>query len=291
MGEERETIFLEDAEVLAHEAYAGEQHILRVQAPRCAARARPGAFAHLTCDPALPMRRPFSIMRAAPEAGWVEYLYKVVGAGTRLLAQRRPGDRISHLGPIGHPFALDPQRPRALLVGGGVGIPPMVFLAETMRRQRGGWDPLVLMGSEVPFPFKPRPSKFVVAGMPPGAIAAMPLMEDWGIPSRLASAQGFPGCHEGPVTEPAQAWLAALDPAERREVTVYGCGPHPMLERLAAIAREHGVACQVALEELMACAVGGCAGCAVETRGPDGRAVMRRVCVDGPVFDAREVFF
>ncbi len=83
----RGTIFVEDAKVLAHEAFAGEQHILRVQAPRCAEKAQPGSFAHLQCDPMLPMRRPLSIMRTDPRVGWVEFLYKAVGEGTRLPAR------------------------------------------------------------------------------------------------------------------------------------------------------------------------------------------------------------
>ena len=259
----RNTIFLEDAEILSQQAYAAEQYVLRVQAPQCAAKAKPGSFAHLQCDPQLPMRRPLSIMRVSANEGWVDFLYKAVGDGTRLLARRKPGERISMLGPIGTPFTPDRSRPRCLLLGGGVGIPPMVFLAEQLRAAQADWQPLVLMGSEVPFPFSARPSQILVPGMPDGVIAAMPLLDDWGIASRLASLQHYPGCYQGYITELARAWLNSLAPEARNEVMLFACGPHAMLAACAKLAREFALPCQVSLEEYMACAVGGCAGCTV----------------------------
>jgi dihydroorotate dehydrogenase electron transfer subunit len=283
----RNTLFVEDAEVLLHEAWPGGQYVLRVRAPKCAAHALPGSFAHVRCGPALPMRRPLSIMRADAEAGWIEFLYKDVGRGTHELSKRISGESISLIGPIGVPFTPDPERPRTLLLGGGVGIPPMVFLADRLR-SGSHWKPVVFMGSEAPFPFKARPSRFILPGMPQGVIAAMPLLEDWGLPSRLASLQGYPGCYEGYITGLARLWLDALDAAKRAEVSLFACGPHPMLAACAALAREYGLPCQVSLEEYMACAVGGCAGCAVAINTPDGPA-MKRVCVDGPVFDAGTV--
>ena len=284
---QRGTLFVEDAEILLHDSYPGEQYVLRVHAPECAARALPGSFAHLQCDPSLPMRRPLSIMRADAGAGWVEFLYKDVGTGTHALAQRKTGSFINMLGPVGKPFMTDRSRPRTLLLGGGVGIPPMVFLADRLRTD-SHWRPMVLMGSEVPFPFTARPSRFLLPGMPDAVIAAMPLLEDWDIPSRLASLQGYPGCYEGYITGLARLWLDALSATERAEVSVFACGPHPMLAATAALAREYVLPCQVSLEEFMACAVGGCAGCTVEINTPAGPA-MKRVCVDGPVFDAQSV--
>jgi dihydroorotate dehydrogenase electron transfer subunit len=286
----RGTICLEDGAVIAHESWAGEQFVLRVAAPKCALRALPGSFVHLTCDPDVPMRRPLSIQRVDAKQGWIEILYKIVGPGLRALSRRRPGDTISVMGPIGQPFRPDPKRPRALLVGGGVGIPPMVFLAEWMFAQPDApWKPLVLMGSEIPFPFKARPSTILVPGIPAGSIAAMPMLDGWGVPSRLASKAGFPGCYDGFVTQLADEWLGSLDAKAKGEVAVFSCGPTPMLEAMAKVAVKHDVPCQVSLEEFMACAVGGCAGCTVKVTTPDGPA-MKRVCVDGPVFDARAVF-
>lgn len=286
----RDTIYVEDAEVISQDAYPGEQFILRVRAPQVARDALPGSFAHLQCDPTLPMRRPLSIMRVERKTGVVEFLYKAVGRGTQLLSRRTPGESLSLMGPIGVPFTLSAQRSRPLLMGGGVGIPPMVFLADAIRQNHPDHQPLVLMGSEVPFPFPVRPSQMLVAGVPNGVIAAMPLMEDWGYASRLASLQGFPGCFDGYITDLARHWLKALDSDRLKTVEIYACGPHPMLEATVKLAKEFDLPCQVSLEEFMACAVGGCAGCTVRINAPSGPA-MKRVCVDGPVFNGFQVEF
>ena len=287
----RGTIFVEDAELLASQAYPGEQFVIRLRAPKCAAAAAPGSFAHLTCDPQIPMRRPLSIMRADPKAGSIDILYKIVGPGLEALSKQPLGASVSVMGPIGKGFTPSAERPRTLLVGGGVGIPPMVFLAESLKaRTDARWQPLVLMGSEIPFPFRARPSTIVVPGIPAGAIACMPLLDDWGVPSRLATLAGFPGCFHGYVTELAAEWLGSLDAAALAEVEMFACGPTPMLQATARVARRFGVPCQVSLEEFMACAVGGCAGCAVPVVQADGSLAMKRVCVDGPVFDANAVF-
>jgi dihydroorotate dehydrogenase electron transfer subunit len=282
------SIFLEEAEILDHQSFAAEQHVLRLHAPECAKRARPGTFAHLRCDPLLPMRRPLSIMRANGRDAWIEILFKVVGTGTRLLSQKRPGDHVSLLGPIGRPFAPGASYVRPLLIGGGVGIPPMVFLADSLRAERM-MRPFAIFGSEVPFPFASRPSQHLIPGLPPEVIAACPLLDDWGVPNRLASRRGYPGCFEGHVTDLARTWLETLDSQTRSQVEIFACGPQPMLEATAALAKSHELPCQVSLEELMACGVGGCAGCVVPIRTPAGPA-MKRVCVDGPVFDAYDVF-
>jgi dihydroorotate dehydrogenase electron transfer subunit len=288
----RGTIFLEQGTVLGpQQRFEGEQYVLRVQAPKCAAQAQPGSFVHLQVDDDIQMRRPLSIMRVERAAGWIEILYKVLGPGLAALARRREGDRLSVLGPIGHGFVVHRERPRPLLIGGGVGIPPMIFLADTLAAADAPFatHPLVLMGSELPFPFRARPSTILVEGMPAGTIACHPLLDGWGVPSRLATRSGFAGCFDGFVTQLADAWLGAQDAAVRAGIEIFACGPTPMLEACARLARRHDLPCQVSLEEFMACAVGGCAGCTVLVHGADGPA-MKRVCVDGPVFEARSVF-
>ena len=285
---QRGTIELVEAAILEHHHLDGEQHILRVQADDIAASARPGSFAHITCDRALPMRRPISIMRVDDKQGWVEFLYKAVGEGTRRLAEHQEGELISILGPIGRPFEVSATTRRPLLIGGGVGMPPMIFLADALRAQND-LQPFVILGSEVPFPFVARPSTIMVPGIPDGVIAASPLLEDWGIASRLTSTRGYAGCFDGYVTDLARGWLDALDDDARGEVEVFACGPHPMLEAVAQLARDYDLPCQVSMEEFMACGVGGCAGCVVEVQTETGPA-MKRVCVDGPVFEAGEVF-
>ncbi|MEO0997858.1 MAG: dihydroorotate dehydrogenase electron transfer subunit [Pseudomonadota bacterium] len=288
----RGTIHLEDAAIVAVTALPATQYVVTLRAPKTAAAARPGSFVHVTCDPGLPMRRPLSIMRADPAGGCIDVLFKTVGEGLSALASRQPGESVSLLGPIGRPFSLHRERPRPLLLGGGVGIPPMVFLAEAIRRDetlRARYRPFVVMGSEIPFPFEPVAAGDAVAGIPAGVDATMPELEALAVPARLASLSGFPGCHRGFVTDLAELWLAALTPAELAEVELFACGPTPMLAAVAALARRHRLPCQVSLEEYMACAVGGCAGCTVRVQDENGVA-MKRVCVDGPVFDAYGVF-
>jgi hypothetical protein len=165
------------------------------------------------------------------------------------------------------------------LIGDGAGIGPTLFLAEQMMAQRSAaaaasnapaasdafspagtlaahatpaplsapatpWKPLVLLGSNTPFPFRPRPSVIVVPGIPMGIIACMPLLEEWGIASRLASALDLPGCFEGTVTELADAWLNSLSPPDLAEVEILSCGPTSTLDATAKLARRYGVPCQ-----------------------------------------------
>ena len=282
----RDTIFVQDGEILSIEAFAGDQFIMRIRAPKCAATAEPGSFVHITCDDSLPMRRPLSIMRASDD--WIEILYKIVGQGLRLLSQKKPGDQVSVLGPIGQPFRMSAERPNTLLIGGGVGIPPMVYIADWLRQSAEDWKPFAILGSEIPFPFKLQKSSLQIAGVPNEISSTMPLLESWGIPTRLTSLQGYEGCHNGYVTDLADQWLATLSAEDLARVEVFACGPTPMLKAVAALAARYDLPCQVSLEEFMACAVGGCAGCAVKIVTPDGEA-MKRVCVDGPVFDAATV--
>lgn len=282
----RNTLFQESSEIVSHQAFEGDQFIVRLNAPKTAEKARPGHFVHLTVDQSIDMRRPISIMRASATEGWIDLLYKVVGHGTDILSTQKPGACLSIIGPIGNPFEIKAKRP--LLIGGGVGMPPMIFIAESLKDDPE-FRPFVILGSEVPFPFKAIPSKIMVGGIPSDVIAAMPLLDDWHIPSRLCSLQDYAGTYRGYVSELADQWLGSLDDQQKSEVCIYSCGPEPMLKSVVDLARRHDVPVQVSLEEYMACAVGGCAGCVVEVKLPEGNA-MKRVCVDGPVFDGYQIY-
>ncbi|HIJ21522.1 MAG: dihydroorotate dehydrogenase electron transfer subunit [Gammaproteobacteria bacterium] len=284
----RNTLFKESTTILNHLHLEGDQHILILEAPEIAAKALPGSFVHVECGPQFTLRRPISIMRTDTVQGSVELLYKKLGSGTAALSTKEAGEPLSLIGPIGKPFELHPERSRPLLIGGGVGMPPMIFIAQSIHNN-SDYKPFVILGSEVPFPFQAAPSQMLLSGIPDGVIASMPLLEDWGIPSRLASLQGYPGTHDGYVTDLARHWLDALSDEERSRVELFSCGPHPMLEAVAAVAKEYDLPCQVSLEEFMACGVGGCAGCVVQVSTPEGPA-MKRVCVDGPVFEANTIF-
>jgi len=285
----RDTIHLETAEIISKQQFPGDQVIIRLHAPECAKHAVAGSFAHLQCHPQRLMRRPISIMRRSKKDGWVDFLFKILGEGTQLLAEREVGEKISLMGPIGKGFELKKEKTLPLLIGGGVGMPPMIFIADEIRQQPEH-KPLVILGSEVPFPFTQATSKIPVKGVSETTNHSMPILEQWGIPSRLASLQNYTGCFQGYVTDLARQWLDQLSPDELAQVEIYSCGPHPMLAAVAKLAQDYNLPCQVSLEEFMACAVGGCAGCTVEVSTPTGLE-MKRVCVDGPVFSAQDVFF
>ena len=282
----RNTIFEEQAEVIANVAHPGDQFILRLRAPKTAAHARPGQFVHIRVSPDRPLRRPISIMLTNPERGTVDMLIKAVGAGTRELGGRKAGETLPLLGPIGRPFDLSDTSKRYVCIGGGVGIPPVIFAADRLHADgKKAADVTVFAGSEVRFPFALRPSGFLLPGIEGNAILGIASLEERGIPSRLASNAGLYGCHEGHVPELARVYLLALDESEQARCIILACGPHPMLHAVAGLARELNIPAQLSLEEHMACGIGGCAGCVVRTI-EDGREHYRRVCVDGPVFDA-----
>jgi len=282
MNPHRNTIFEEQAEVMANIHHPGDQFILRLKAPKIAKHARPGQFVHVRVSPDRPLRRPISIMLTHPEQGTVDLLAKVAGVGTRELRQRKAGETLPMLGPIGQPFDLSDAMRRYVLIGGGVGIPPMIFAAHTLKERA---DVVVFAGSEVKFPFALKPSGEILPGVSGNTILAISSLEQWGVPSRLASNAGLYGCYEGHVPNLARDYLAALSDDERTRCMLLSCGPHQMLHAVAKIGHEFNLSTFLSLEEYMACGIGGCAGCVVKTV-EQGEEKYRRVCVDGPVFPA-----
>ncbi len=285
--EKNKSVYVEYAKVLDIKKFPAEQYIIRLHAPKSAKFSTPGSFIHLQCGSML-LRRPFSIMLSSKKEGWIDILYKVVGDGTKSLSSVKIGDSLSLMGPIGRGFTLNKKFDLPLLLGGGLGIPPIVFLAKLLKSDKN-YNPLVLMGSEIPFPFTTQPSAIMLKGLPNDVIAGMPLMESWQVASRLCSKNNFPGCYEGYVDEFARIWLNSLEQAELSRVAIFSCGPEPMLKAVASLAKEFSLPCQISLEEHMACAVGGCAGCNVKVYTEKGES-MQRVCVDGPVFFSEEIY-
>ncbi len=280
----RNTIKVEGCQILAHYQFEGDQFILTLASAQIAKATKPGQFVHITVSDALAMRRPISIMSVDVDNGTFDLLYKVVGDGTRQLSQRKVGDVLSIIGPIGNGFEFTNKK-KPLLIGGGVGMPPMISIAQ--KAKDSDYQPFAILGSEVPFPFDKKMADD--AKDYAGATHTMPELEDWNIDCRLASLQDYEGVFKGYVTDLARVYLDGLNDDELKQVEVYSCGPHPMLEAVANLAKEYDLPCQVSLEEHMACGVGGCAGCVVEVQTDAGPA-MKRVCVDGPVFDASTVF-
>ena len=281
----RDTISVNDCQVLAHYQFEADQYIITLESKEIADSTRPGQFVHLSVSGMLAMRRPISVMSVDADNGTFDLLYKIVGEGTKQLADRKIGDVLSVIGPIGNGFELT-DRKIPLLIGGGVGMPPMIAIAQKIK-DNAYYNPYVILGSEVPFPFEASQSS--LNGFNSSKFYTMPLLEEWRVPCGLASLQDYEGVYKGYVTDLAREYLDSLSSSDLKEVEVFTCGPTPMLEAISKLSNEYNLPCQASLEEYMACAVGGCAGCVVEVATENGPA-MKRVCVDGPVFDAKTVF-
>ena len=281
----RDTISVNDCQVLAHYQFEADQYIITLESKEIADSTRPGQFVHLSVSGMLAMRRPISVMSVDADNGTFDLLYKIVGEGTKQLADRIIGDVLSVIGPIGNGFELT-DRKIPLLIGGGVGMPPMIAIAQKIK-DNAYYNPYVILGSEVPFPFEASQSS--LNGFNSSKFYTMPLLEEWRVPCGLASLQDYEGVYKGYVTDLAREYLDSLSSSDLKEVEVFTCGPNPMLEAVSKLSNEYNLPCQASLEEYMACAVGGCAGCVVEVATENGPA-MKRVCVDGPVFDAKTVF-
>ena len=281
----RDTISVHDCQILAHYQFEADQYIITLESKEIADSTRPGQFVHLSVSGRLAMRRPISVMSVDIENGTFDLLYKIVGEGTKQLAERKIGDVLSVIGPIGNGFELTDHK-IPLLIGGGVGMPPMIAIAQEIKNSEY-YNPYVILGSEVPFPFDTSPSSLI--GLHSSKFHTMPLLEEWKVPCGLASLQDYEGVFKGYVTDLAREFLDSLSTNDIKEVEIFTCGPNAMLEAVSKLANEYNLPCQASLEEYMACAVGGCAGCVVEVKTENGSA-MKRVCVDGPVFDAKTVF-
>ncbi len=230
-----------------------------VHAPALAAHALPGQFANISV-PSRTLRRPISICDADPERGRIRFVVEVRGEGTDILCTAEAGQDLDVLAPLGNGFSLPEQKGKALFVGGGIGVPPLLYPA----RLYGG-NASVILG------FRSATNAILI-----GEFASA------GCRVQVATDDGTMG-HHGFVTD-----LVKMALAENDVDTVYICGPRPMLRAVATLCEERGVHCQVSLEERMACGIGACLVCACKTIR-DGREVHTHVCKDGPVYDSKEV--
>ncbi|TDA65889.1 MAG: dihydroorotate dehydrogenase electron transfer subunit [Clostridia bacterium] len=235
---------------------------MAVRLPQVAVAARPGQFVHVRCGAGLwpLLRRPFSLFAVDREAGEIRLVYQVKGTGTLALTKKQPGEELDVMGPLGLGFPLEPGLRKIWLVGGGVGMAPLYFLAREAAASGLTCDVFL------------------------GAVTAAGLLhqELWrGVAARLelATEDGTAG-HKGVVTDLVETVLRGNRPA-----AIYACGPLGMSRRLAVMAAAAGVTGYASLESRMACGVGACQGCAVRLK--DGS--YRLVCRDGPVFRLEEV--
>jgi len=258
-------IFQLEAEITARTVLAPGYYHFVVRAPEIAAAAHPGQFVQLrvgtqgAIDPLL--ARPISILRTDPARGEMAVIFKTVGRGTALLSSRSVGESLTILGPIGNGFTIPPATTRLALVGGGVGMPPLYFLAETLRQTRPEMAITLYYG-----------------GRTAEDLLYLPEWEALGVNVCLTTDDGSRGVR-GLITDALLADLSTFD-------FLAACGPRSMLQAVQRLALHAGIAGQLSLEARMACGVGACLGCVCATLKGN-----RRVCVDGPVFSLTEVCF
>jgi dihydroorotate dehydrogenase electron transfer subunit len=248
----------------------GEYSQFTVVAPQIAARFKPGHFVAVAVggeNTSMILRRAFALCGAKPRdtlAGTIEFVVAEHGPGTKWLVQRRAGESLDVVGPLGNPFPVPTAPTRAVLVGGGYGTAPLLPLAQT----------LLGSGSEV---------EFVV-----GAATAARLYGELAVKRMVGRVtvttdDGSAG-EKGLVTDVLPETIERIN-AE----IVYACGPMGMLRAVGDVARQRAIRAQVAVEESMACGIGVCMTCVLPVRGADGTSRFVRSCVDGPVFDALNV--
>lgn len=262
-----------DAAVLSNTRLSDDYSVLALDAAEIAGLAHPGQFVMVkpsrTTDPLL--RRPFSIFEILRDSNGhplgLSILNKRIGVGTRLIYDAEPGARLSCLGPLGRPF--EPVEPpvQAWMVAGGVGLAPFLTLAEALARR--GTPATLFYGAR-----RARDLYYIEA------------FERLGVRIVASTEDGSLGA-KGFVTGPLNDALAALRPGG--QVKLYVCGPTPMMRAVATIAEFHGQPCDVSLEQVMGCALGGCYSCVVLTRQVGAPPHFVRSCLEGPVFDAERI--
>jgi dihydroorotate dehydrogenase electron transfer subunit len=245
-------------------------------------------------DPSAMLRRPFSLAGRRDTDSGVELdvIHRVVGIGTAWLSELKPGDCVHILGPLGNRFTLPGENETAVLVGGGVGIPPMLYLAEKLAGRHAvafcgaltrDLIPLTIMGGDDASPDEVAPSLHIDE------------FAKYGIPSVLTTDDGSYG-FRGFVTQALERWLEAN--SSSRPV-IYTCGPEPMMKRVADIAAARNIDCQIAVERAMACGMGTCQSCCIRVKKPDPSKpplpgsdwCYRLACTDGPVFRGADLLW
>ena len=260
------------AEVLSNTHLSPDYNVLALAAPLIAERALPGQFVMVKAGDRLEplLRRPFSVFEILKERGQIvglSLLSKRIGPSTARLFDARPGDRVQCLGPLGRPFAPVNAPDAAWIVAGGVGLAPFVALAETLR------------------------ARTVKTTLYYGARRAAELFhldefERLGVELVLSTEDGSRG-ERGRVTQPLERDLKARP--QSAPVMIYACGPEPMLAAVARLSASYGRPCQVSVERVMGCGLGGCYSCVIPIRTADGGWHHVRSCLAGPVFPGEDI--
>jgi dihydroorotate dehydrogenase electron transfer subunit len=261
-----------NAAVLSNVRLSDDYNVLTLAAPAIGDRTQPGQFVMVKAD--LPrdslLRRPFSVfevLREGTRARAISIFNKRAGRNTRALYALEPGDQVAVLGPLGKPFAAAPGATEAWMVAGGVGLAPFATLAESLRA--AGTPTTLFYGARAD-----------------RELFYLEFFEQLGVTLVLATEDGSRGS-KGRVTVPLEAALAGL--SGRGKATVYACGPEPMLAAVAHLAARYGQPCEVSVERVMGCGLGGCYSCVVPVVNGSGHSHFVRSCISGPVFDGQAV--
>ncbi len=236
------------------------------------------------------LRRPFSFSDVTVEGDvtTADLLYCIVGPASLRMTTLVKGDAASIVGPLGNGFTVPEGKRTALLVVGGMGLPPIRCLAGLLSAEHRDIEAIAFVGARTveALPLEERPSKFEE-----GLSLSVPTFAALRIPSTVATDDGSAG-HRGRITECLARWLRENIDRPREEMIVYACGPERMLEASVTVAMAENLDCQVSMERRMACGIGLCQSCAIECRveGSD-ETIYKLCCQDGPVFDGREVVF
>lgn len=255
------------ATILANELITDQYYWMAFETKEKFKSVLPGQFLHILCrdhfstDPLL--RRPISICRYHEKKGLYvfEIIYKISGRGTALLAKMREGDYIDVLGPLGNHFRVDKKVKNAAIIGGGVGVPPLIFLADLLDKQKG------------------LKYSIFIGGKSANDLLCKKDIERLGADRYFSTEDGSVG-FEGLITD---CFTKELNSGKKYDV-IYACGPTPMLKAIQKIGKEENIQTELSMEEHMGCGLGACLSCAVNTT--DG---IKRVCKDGPVFNGNSL--
>ncbi|MBQ4464381.1 MAG: dihydroorotate dehydrogenase electron transfer subunit [Oscillospiraceae bacterium] len=246
--------------IVEKSAIAQDTFSFTLLCPEVAKIAQAGQFVHIL-PKGYGLRRPISIAGIDPEAGTLRLVFAIRGKGTDALAGLNQGDYMDMIAPLGHGFTLMPEAQHVVLVGGGIGVPPMLPLARYY-----GSRATAISG------FRSFPQVILQEDL-----------EALGAQTICCTEDGSAGAVKGFVTTPLEQLLSEGVDA------VYACGPTPMLMAVADVCLRTGTYCEISLEERMACGVGACLGCACKTKNENGEEQFLHVCKNGPVFKAEEV--
>ncbi len=235
------------------------------------------------------LRRPFSFtdVIAEKDRTFADLLYCVLGPATLRMTTLSAGNSISVIGPLGNGFSVPDGKKTALLVVGGMGVPPLLHLAKVLTADFAKIEVIAFAGAKTAteLPFEGRLDEISQQlGF------SIPEFARYGIESFVATDDGSAGYH-GFVTDCLTEWLSRSR-LDSNSTIIYCCGPEPMLARVSEIAKDKNIDCQFSLERRMACGIGLCQSCAVECKvSSSNETIYKMCCKDGPVFDSREVLF